>query len=229
MHKLLNTVNHLALLVSALVGAACAHSPTAVHTDEPFHAFACPADETKAARAFGEALELALDVDSLEVISHGGGHNQLTVAERGTKCSLATDLAACEAELARQKLTWAEALPACADCNGAILVITTRKDEVALWAEPEQLLTLLGPIDTPTDAWLLLMARTGLSTYSCSDAASSGYRASPQGFELLRREWISTCRPIERVEIVELFGRDGSVQPVRRTVVEHEPDGCYVP
>jgi hypothetical protein len=229
MRTLLNTVHRLALILSAVVAAACAHSSTVAPSDEPFHAFACPKDEAKAARSFGDALELALDVDSLEVISHGGGHDQLTVAAHGTKCSGATDLAACEAELARQKLAWAEAQPACDDCNGAILVITTRKDEIALWALPEQALTLLGAIDTPTDAWLLMMARTGYSTYACGDSTSSGYRALPQGFELLRREWVSTCRPIERVEIVERVDRDGRVEPVRRTVIEHEPDGCYVP
>jgi hypothetical protein len=229
MRTLLNTVYLFVALLSGLLASACAHSPATARSGEPFHAFACPKDEAKAARSFGEALELALDVDSLEVISHGGGHDQLTVAERGTKCSGATDLAACKAELTRQKLAWVQAQPACDDCNGAILVITTRKDEIALWAQPEQALTLLGAIDTPTDAWLLMMARTGYSTYACGDSTSSGYRALPQGFELLRREWVSTCRPIERVEIVERFDRDGRVEPVRRTVIEHEPDGCYVP
>ena len=228
MHTRLNTV-HLTVLLSALLGSACAHSSTSARSDASFQAFACPTDEAKAARSFGDALVLALDVDALEVISHGGGHDRLTVAERGAMCSGATDRAACRAEVARQKLAWVEAQPACDDCNGAILVITTRQDEIALWAQPERVLTLLGAIDTPTDAWLLLMARTGLSTYSCGDASSSGYRTLSEGFELLRREWVSTCRPIERVEIVELFGRDGDVKPVRRTGVEHQTDGCYVP
>jgi hypothetical protein len=229
MPKLLNTVLRAAALLGAAATVGCAHSSTAAHASETFRAFACPADEAKAARAFGDALALALDVDSLEVISHGGGHDELTVAKRGKACSGATNPDACHAELSRLKQAWVGTHPACDDCDGAIAVMTTRKDEVQLWSEPEPLLTLLGAIDTPTDAWLLMMARTGYSTYACGDASASAYREVPTGFELLRREWVSSCRPIERVEIVELFERGGSIKPLRRTVIEHEPDGCYVP
>lgn len=223
--------NHGSLLVATLLASGCAHAPQTARSEAPFRAFECPADEAGEARSFGEALKLALDVDSLEVVAYGG-HQRFTVAERGTACSGATDRDACQAELARHKDAWAQAQAICDDddaCEPVNLVVTTRKGEVAQWAHPGRLLELLGAIDTPADAWLLLMSRSGYSSFECGDASSNGYREVPQGFELLRRKWVSSCRPIEQVEIVELFKRDGSVTPVRQRIIEHEPDGCYKP
>jgi hypothetical protein len=228
MRSSINGLRWIVTLCSALAAVGCAHSQHA-RPKAPLRAFECPASEAARAQTFGHALKLARDVDYLGVISHGGGHDQMTVAERGTKCSGATDLEACDAELTRQKQAWVQAHSTCDDCAGATLVVTTRNDEITLWTQPEQQLTLLGAIDSPADAWLLMMLRTGYPPYSCGDASGSAYRVVPEGIELLRQEWVSVCRPVERVEIVELFERDGDVIPVRRSVVEHEVDGCIVP
>jgi hypothetical protein len=88
---------------------------------------------------------------------------------------------------------------------------------------------LLGAIDSPADAWLLLMAREGSPPYACGDRSASAYRVLPERIELSRQEWTSTCRPVERVEIVESFDRSGVATALSRTVVEREVDGCFVP
>lgn len=216
-------------VLCALYVAACAHRGAIPQPGSTFQVFECASPGESEAQAFGRTINLAHQVDYLEVISHGGGHDAARVVERGTACSTATNGSACTDELMRRKQSWLDAQPACESCPGATMVLTTRGDEVAQWTRPEQLLKLLGAIDSPGDAWLLLMLRTGHPPYSCGDAESSGYRVMPDGIQLLRREWVSTCRPIERVEIVESFAPDGRVTTVRRTVVEREPEGCFVP
>lgn len=224
-------IDHLiwfGFLCGAMAITGCAHGSQARPT-APLRAFECSGSEADRARAFGGALKLEREVDYLQVISHGGGHHDLTVAERGTRCSNATSAAACEAELSRVKEQWLRTHGSCADCRGATLVLTTERDNVAQWTAPKELLSLLGAIDSPADAWLLLMVRDGLPQYACGDASASGYRALSDRIELSRQEWTSTCRPIERVEIVEAFDRAGTAKVISKTVVEREDKGCFVP
>jgi hypothetical protein len=103
----------LRVLLAAVGAVGCAHGGRAIQPSELFRAFECPTGDTSEAHAFGNALKLALAVDHLEVISHGGGHDQMTVVERGAKCAGATDAAACSAELSRMKQTWLRAQPTC--------------------------------------------------------------------------------------------------------------------
>ena len=152
MRASINTLRHLAALLCLFASASCAHTQPASHTTPAFRAFECPSGDESDAQAFGDALKLALDVDYLEVISHGGGHDQMVVVERGFQCVSAMDPVACNAELTRKKQAWVRAQPVCDDCNGATLVLTTRKDEVSEWTGPDELLRLLGAIDSPADA-----------------------------------------------------------------------------
>jgi hypothetical protein len=216
-------------LLSAMAGVACAHAGPTARSPEPFRAFDCPANAGGEAHAFGHALTLAVDVDYLEVVSHGGGHTDVTVVERGAKCSGAADAAACTAELSRQRQAWLQSQPSCSDCRGTTLILTTHRDHVAQWSLPNELLTLLGPIDSPADAWLLLMARDGLPPYACGDASASAYRILRDRIELSRQEWTSSCRPIERVAIVQAVDRSGEIKNVSRSVVERDVDGCIKP
>jgi len=222
--------NDMLSLVLGLVGTiGCAHGQPAAHSTAAFQAFECPPGGMSDAQAFGRALTPALDVQYLEVISHGGGHDAVTVAERGAKCLGATNAAACDAELSRLRQAWLQAQPSCEDCRGATLVLTTRGDDVAQRTRPEEIAALFGTIDTPAEAWLLLMARDGGPPYTCGDPSASAYRVSSDGIELSRQEWTSTCRPVERVEVVESVDRNGAARTLRRTVVEHEAEECFVP
>jgi hypothetical protein len=222
--------NDIVSLVMGLVAAiGCAHGQSAARSADAFRAFACPPDGVSDAQAFGRALTPAVDVQYVEVISEGGGHDAVIVAERGAKCSGATNAAACDAELSRLKQAWLRARPRCEDCRGATLVLTTRGDEVAQRTRPDEIVSLLGAIDSPAEAWLLLMVRDGGPPYTCGDPSVSGYRVSSDGIELSRQEWTSTCRPVERVEIVESFARNGAARTLRRTVVEREMEACFVP
>lgn len=222
-------INMLSGVLGLIAAVGCAHGQPATRSNAAPQAFECAAGGVTEAQAFGQALKPALDVDYIEVISHGGGHEAVVVAERGAKCSAATNTAACEAELSRLKQAWVQAQPSCEDCRGATLVLTTRGDEVAKRTRPNEIMALLGAIDSPADAWLLLMARDGGPPYTCGDPSASAYRVLPDSTELSRQEWTSTCRPVERVEIVESFDRDGTAKTLRRTVVEHEVDECFVP
>src|SRR5688572_27397681 len=96
----------LSLAVGWLATIGCAHGQPAAQSAAAFQAFECPLGGMSDAQAFGRALTPALDVQYLEVISHGGGHDAVTVAERGARCSGATNAAACDDELSRLKQTW---------------------------------------------------------------------------------------------------------------------------
>ena len=218
----------LATLLAGAVAAGCAHAPPA-QVEEPFRAFECPADGTSEAAAFGAVLTLAFEVDYLEVVSHGGGHRDVTVAERGVKCGGARDGAACRDELARRRRAWVDAQPECTECRGSVVVLTTHGDTVAHWSLAREVVDLLGAVDSPADAWLVLMVRDGLPPFACGDAEASGYRVVGKRVEIARQEWVSTCRPVEKVEIVAAVDRAGNVEEVSRRVVEREDEGCFKP
>jgi hypothetical protein len=75
----------------------------------------------------------------------------------------------------------------------------------------DELRSLLGPVDTPAEAWFWLMRRTGIGLFSCGVLEDSAYRLGPSGIELRVRLGLNGCRPLTEALVTYRVARDGSV------------------
>jgi hypothetical protein len=178
-----------------------------------------------AARA--QRLKLADPVDYLAV-KRVSGKEAFTLAETGTACAGASDVAACRAALAALEQARAPASSPCDHfrCEERAYALTTRGGDAKLWLTQGEIYALLGPIDTPSDAWLMMQAERDASPYLCGDIESSAAREVDGGYELRERRYTSNCRPLEMIELIHRVGHDGSVRLLERNVLRHEPDEC---
>lgn len=230
MHATTQWVRSIALSTTLF---ACAHAPTNPgptevdsHAIPGFEVFDCAIEgagesERLASerRARAAALTFAGDIDYVRL-----GHNSDTergiFAERGEPCERASDLAACTARLA--------ALDALSKGVHGTYAITVAADQVSMHVG-EAVIGLIAAIDTPADAWLVLMVREGEGVYECNGSWWSGHREAENGYEIARRITTSTCHPHERVQLVDHVDRAATVTWLSRTVITHEPRGCYAP
>jgi len=178
-------------------------------------------------RSRGRALSIAVPVDSL-LVKRVSGDQREVMAESGTPCSGATDAAACRSAIAELERKDSPATTPCGDfrCEERAFAITTRGDVARLWITPAQIRELLGPIDSPADAWLLMQADKREPPYLCGDADYAAQRVVEGGYELRVRRYTNGCRPLEQIEVVYRVGRDGAVQLLSNKVILSEPEGC---
>jgi hypothetical protein len=177
--------------------------------------------------ARAERLKLADPIDYVAV-KRVYGKETFTLAERGSPCAGATDVAACRAALAALEQERAPASTPCDDfrCEERAYVLTTRANDAKLWLTREEIHALLGSIDTASDAWLMMQAERDASPYLCGDVESSAAREVEGGYELRERRYTNNCRPLEEIELIHRVGHDGSVRLLERNVLRHLPDEC---
>jgi hypothetical protein len=213
----------IALSVTAL---ACAHAPANPgpaevdsHVIPGFEAFGCVIEGARESerlaserRARADALRLASDVDYVLLGQTTDTERQI-FAERGIPCEHADDSNACTARLAE--------LEAQAKSVHGTYAITIAAGEVSMHVG-EALIGLVGAIDTPADAWLVLMVLEGEGVYECDGSWWSGYRQAGDGYDIARRMTTSTCHPHERVQLIHHIDRAATVTRLSRTVVTHE-------
>ncbi|HMI89860.1 MAG TPA: hypothetical protein VK509_00790 [Polyangiales bacterium] len=153
---------------------------------------------------------------------------------QGVLCASASDVTACQSEIARAadepNLLFATALPMFGTI--AQYVLTTRGDEVRKYQSRAELLQFLGPIDSPEDALLLLYydhlpvpctAPTDSATYV--GVVPQSIRERDDGYEMLFLNQIIGCgnRDIERVTLH--VATDGTVSELAREMMS-ESKGC---
>jgi hypothetical protein len=175
-----------------------------------FMPFACPSPTEGTGTAAdmllrATDLRLSREVDYLAIVELRAGE-RLVLGERGTVCSGASDQATChkavstlEAELPRpeKKVCLAQI------CTGLVYVLTTQGDVASVARGVDEVRTMLGPIDSPREAWLLAQVALGATTHACGDAELSAYRPlATGGYELRERAFTQRCRPVEKSEIV---------------------------
>lgn len=196
------------------------------HVIPQFEAFECAIEGASESerlaterRSRADALTLAGNVDYV-LLGHNSDSERSVFAERGVPCAQATDPAACTARFTE--------LQAQAESFRGAYAITIAAGKASMHVR-EALIGLVDAIDTPADAWLVLMVREGESFYECNGSWWSGYRRSGDGYDIARRMTTSTCHPYERVQLVDHVDRSAKITRLSRTVVVHEPRGCYSP
>lgn len=213
-----------------VLAVGCAHSnmaPEGPHgAITGYAAFRCTiagssedAREESEKRARAAALRLGIAADSIRVIQPSFAANPVFAAS-GEPCVRARNRQSCETKVAE--------LEAAGMKTRRVFAIAVRSAEPTLYQGPEGLKNLLGPIDTPEDAWLMWMATEDAPPYECNGKSHSGYRKTPSGFELVRRWTSSLCRPYARTQLVQHVDRHGRVSRVSKYVVAHEAESCIV-
>lgn len=203
----------------------------------PFAAFPCAPGSTGDSppelelRHRGDALRPVLELDYLAVrrLVRTTWSQLASIAQRGTACERATQPAACIAALEQLDARFANEEGArCPglECPGFTYVLTTRGDEAAVWSTPAELRRLLGPIDTPAEAWLMAQVAVRAGPYLCGEDEFAAHRSVAGGFELRERRYTRACHPVELSEIVYRVTTDGLVKASPRSVVRSDPNGC---
>jgi hypothetical protein len=115
-------------------------------------------------------------------------------------------------------------------------MITTNGNDVKLWG-PGQFTELLGSIDTPIEAWLMISTHRDLGIHMCGPyvyqsgpegTATNVYRPIPGGFEIREQHGTKGCHPFEIVETMHFVGQDGSTRVLDEHVAFSDPDRCVV-
>jgi hypothetical protein len=175
------------------------------------------------ARYNGRSFAPAIDTDYFAVRRVGLSFPE---AERGVVCSGAGDRAACQQRF--------DALVRDAAPSDSMLrriyktpyVITTHGDDVRLWS-PSAFGEVLGAIETPLEAWLLMRASRDMPVVFCGDAQVSAYRSVADGYELRFRQTTKGCRPYEQTETLLHVGTAGTRLLYERVAIR-DPERCVV-
>jgi hypothetical protein len=138
------------------------------------------------------------------------------VARAGSPCAGAKDREQCVARLDALRTETEASLRcsthACKEGNSTYGLLT-RGDRVEVLRTPAAFRALLGPIDTPVDAWLMLMAQRALPPLQCDSPEYSTHRAVPGGYELTVRKLTSYCvidvSPATEKDFVYRVDREG--------------------
>jgi hypothetical protein len=139
--------------------------------------------------------------------------------ELGVACATATSNTACLQALDDAVPTqWTK----CGQICIAYGVVMTRADEVRLFDSADELLELLGAVDTPYEAALL--ARANGYTASCEDLR---YRTTDDGFTMVTTEMVADC-PIKFAEVTLAVSNSGEVVETGRKEVTRNGTGACV-
>jgi hypothetical protein len=153
--------------------------------------------------------------------------SQTTIAGEGGKaCASAQNQSSCSEML---NAAGRSLLPAGATCSLYCpfehYAVTTQGDLVKVWHTDAEIRTLLGEIDSPSEALALLF--TQRIRVGC-DMTNAAYRVVPGGYEVRRWEQIGSCPPTYQQGYVTRFiARDGSVTITAQEVVSSN-NGCPV-
>ena len=146
----------------------------------------------------------------------------------GDKCATAADAEACEMEF--DNLSSEEGFgPTCVeeeeDCFHYIAV--NRGDTNEIIAAPDDLVTFLGTIDTPTEAAMVAFAHEYEWDIDGGDEpATGGVRATDDGYELIVTELVQSCEPVVRERVLLTVSSEGEVSDTRRQVFSAACDEC---
>lgn len=188
-------------------------------------------------RARGAMLRLAQHVQSAtlrraQVIEASAGsalpYRVQALARIGDECPSDESQSVCRDLFWSVELGALESLGLQGSARHTYFVVGTGNSFSALTTDDE-LRALLGPVDTPAEAWFWLMRSTGIGTFSCGAIEDSAHRNGPSGIELRVRRSVNACRPLTEALITYRVAPDGSVVEVERDIVRDEPDGCVVP
>jgi hypothetical protein len=172
---------------------------------------------------------LALELDSLELGRAPYGNNRVaTIA--GTPCAGAERPEECSAKRATLIAQALESDVCNGDqwgnCFGRPYIITTTGDDVELAAvSGPELHAILGDIDTPAEAALVLGLHVPESGCDTTEKAPV-YRLVRQGVEVRTLQSTGVC-PTVTSSVVQLVARDGTLSEVSSEVVGIDPLFCF--
>jgi hypothetical protein len=169
-------------------------------------------------------MQLARDYDYLafRTVSGPGDILPQTSSEVGVACGTARDPATCLQALDAARPGNASGWRSCSQICTASGVVTTRGDEVRLFDSADELVELLGAIDTPHEAALLANAKG--YTASCLDAR---YAPAADGFILVTIEMVADC-PIKYAELTLEVSSTGAIVERGRKEVRRDGTGACV-
>lgn len=171
--------------------------------------------------------KLAFPVDYIALKNAFEGSTD-TYGERGVACRGASDVDACKARKVAAEAALLGSSP-CTDPNqvcGTFYLITTQGEQTRIWQGPE-MATLLGTIEHPTEANLLLILQ-GPGSWRCDDILLNSYQRTPNGIVVRVMDYPG-C---DEVLFSRLVRPDGQVEKVSEVVHAYEtctygrrPDG----
>ncbi|TKC90568.1 ferritin-like domain-containing protein [Polyangium fumosum] len=139
------------------------------------------------------------------------------VSEVGTACATATTRE-CHQKIRMhpEPFRATSCLQICSETS----VVTTAGDEVRRWVGVPEIRALLGPIDTPDEA-LLLVESMGYDL-TCDNAERTSVRAAPDGFIVTATKITRDCAPIITTRYTLRIWRSGEIQEVRTEEIERD-------
>jgi hypothetical protein len=143
------------------------------------------------------------------------------LSETGTACATARG-EACSQKVSRHP----EPLQAtyCVQICSETSVVTTAGNEVRRWVGQEELSRLLGPIDTPDEA-LLLVSTAGYNL-ACNDPARGNVEQVEDGFVVTATQMTAMCAPIITTQFTLHVSRDGTIREMGRVDIERDENMC---
>lgn len=143
------------------------------------------------------------------------------LSEAGTACATATTRA-CHQKIRMhpQPLRSTHCVQICSETS----VVTTAGDQVRRWAGVTELRSLLGRINTPAEA-LLLVHAAGYSL-TCDDPERTTVRAVPGGYLVTATKLTAMCAPIITTRYTLRVSLRGEIQEVRSEELSREENVC---
>ncbi|WP_236517047.1 ferritin-like domain-containing protein [Sandaracinus amylolyticus] len=197
--------------IAATLGAGCADSHfshpdfvespscTESHAWQPLDALDLPAPRTH--------LALVANTQVLTVVT--------VVDETGTRCGDATDATTCTEAFDAATIPTSE---------GAHHVVSTDGDRVEAWTGRARFAELLGTIDTPDEA--LMMVWSEGFTVECGSVSRSAVREVEGGFEVIARKTVRDCNPIVTRRFVLFVSSAGEIEEIASEEVERMDGAC---
>jgi hypothetical protein len=143
------------------------------------------------------------------------------VSEVGTPCATATS-GACRQMVAYhpEPMRASSCVQLCSETS----VVTTAGNEVRRWAGLEELRLLLGPIDTPDEA-LLLVEATGYDL-ACNDPARTTVHAVSDGFVVTATRLTALCAPVVTTRFTLHVSRQGALRILGSKEISRDESIC---
>jgi hypothetical protein len=200
------------VMASSSVTWGCSGVGPGIEDDPGFVGAECEARE----QSLLEGLRPEPDRDYLELRSVNGG----TTASVGDACRTSEDQAACATALQQASASKGFRLGPCVDVCFEQYLVATAGDTVTVLDSKEEVTALLGPIDSPQEA-MLLVAMEGFDV-RCGDggAKPDGAGFMVQGFSY------QGCDGVTRHQLQ--VAPDGTVSPGAQEVLEKPDSNCSV-